>query len=314
MPYTSRNRNALLSLVFVTLLATTACSGPAPASDVSATAQSAPAASSTPSPTEPQPQNQAVYDETVELLEEQGVRVGELVEHVNGAYPGVVVTADHEIVSDPDITSAELPKGWTEVDRVAAALYGMNFALASFVNNVTNDLEDTPEELRQGYNDRVLENVVGTAQEATEKRVKEEGWAFMSQGTPLRLAEGIRESGYDGVYDGLTPRVRTIASRACGVQPWEGGMYYEMELDMDLNTVSGEGKPMIEPTRMIAGFTAVKDADGGYRIGGLNFQYGLEGEEKTAEKMAKALDVELGEAQGIGSGGVSEWYCDWSED
>lgn len=302
----------LLSLTAVVLLATASCGDTAASAPTSDPATES--ASPSPSETGPQPSDQQVYDETLELLEDQGIEVGELVQHVNGAYPGIELTQDHELASDPWITDAELPEGWTEDDRTAAAVFGLNTVLALSVNNVTNDIEDTPEAIRKSINDLLIATHTDDVKEQARERIADHGWAIRSQGTPARLSEGIGKSGYDGVYDGLTPRIRTIDTEVCNTGPWRGGMYYEMSVDVDLNTVSGDSMPMVEPTRLITYFTAVKDESAGYRLKGARFNWALEGGEKTAVEMAHQVGVEAGDASDLNfSEAPDDFSCEWGE-
>ncbi|WP_115930575.1 hypothetical protein [Citricoccus muralis] len=248
------------------------------------------------------------------MLDEQGIEAGEIVEHVSGPYLGIELTLNHELATDDWVTGADLPDGWTEEDRAAAATFGLNTIIAGAINNVTNDAEDTPEGIRKPINDMLLTTATDEAEAFFQERIEDHGWAMPVQGTPLLLAEGFRGAGYDGVYDGLTPRVRTVDSEVCNIQPWDGGMFHEMSVDLDLNMAIADGTSTVEPTRMLAQYNVVKDEEGNYGLNTFQYNWALKGGENTAAKMAEELGVEVGDIANLDLGGAdSDFYCDWDD-
>lgn len=239
---------------------------------VGETASSEPSSKPAPSPSA---SLSAVAQESIELLERDGIKLADVVEVKGGSYPQYEVKTTSRLATfDPSTHVDGTPKGWSKGDLEKAQVFASNVLLNAVMDNPTaNDYEANKdifaEQLKDilapKYADVFIDQVL-TNNLTTDEKVFMGGLFVHENFTSI----GDTSKGFRYASDGETPRIGDISDvKIDKTQNWKGDAYYNYVGTIGYNVVDKKNNPYYFRMNLNIGVTVAK-VDGKFLLSGLH--------------------------------------------
>lgn len=251
-------RTVMASIAGASLVATSACgampnqsqntdtSAPtttisAPASPSNTTGPASPSSTLSPSTSQsPSAGPVDVTKSTAESLAKSGMKLsGTTVETKYGSYPQTEMTEDNQLVKDQNLKAVDAPSGWTQDDVAKGAVFGTNTVFNMSVDHRFNSDETVTPQLFNQWK-KAHASKIGKSLSSEYQSVTDPSTLMMTH-APWTQAPGFKEAGFNYLYDGKTPRVRSSHYTVKDAYAYNGGVYYEIEGPVVWNTTTKDG-------------------------------------------------------------------------